>query len=148
MIKMVVGFLFSGPRVLLVRKTRPSWQAGLLNGVGGKVEDNETPIAAMYREFGEETSHKAHIDWKLFCTEYEEPQKAMVYFYVGHVPDRPTMPIANDVGEELRWVRVEDLPFHKKLGNLTWLIPLALDPRQLFKVDVTVQGDVREMATW
>jgi hypothetical protein len=37
MITYVVGFLFSpsGAEVVLIRKARPSWQSGLLNGIGG-----------------------------------------------------------------------------------------------------------------
>src|SRR5690242_14904191 len=52
----VCGFLFSvdRQRVLLIRKRRPAWQAGHLNGVGGKVEPGETLADAMRREFREE----------------------------------------------------------------------------------------------
>src|SRR4051794_18101042 len=52
----VCGFLFSPDRsrVLLIRKRRPAWQAGKLNGVGGKLEPGETPLQAMRREFREE----------------------------------------------------------------------------------------------
>src|SRR6187551_1822550 len=51
------GFLFSPDRarVLLIRKRRPAWQAGKLNGVGGKIEpSDDSPLAAMTREFREE----------------------------------------------------------------------------------------------
>lgn len=53
----VVGFMFSEDRqfVALIRKNRPEWQAGKLNGIGGKIEEGETPIEAMVREFREET---------------------------------------------------------------------------------------------
>ena len=53
----VVGFLLNYDRtqVVLIRKNRPAWQAGHLNGVGGKIEMGETPIEAMTREFEEET---------------------------------------------------------------------------------------------
>src|SRR5436190_15473444 len=52
----VAGFLFTndGRAVVLVRKNKPAWQKGRLNGVGGKVEGDETPAAAMQREFREE----------------------------------------------------------------------------------------------
>ena len=52
----VCGFLFSPDRsrVLLIRKRRPAWQAGRLNGVGGKVEAGEALYHAMRREFREE----------------------------------------------------------------------------------------------
>jgi 8-oxo-dGTP pyrophosphatase MutT (NUDIX family) len=61
----VVGFVFDPARehVLMVRKNRPTFQAGLLNGVGGKVEPHETSHAAMVRECVEESN--LHIsDWR------------------------------------------------------------------------------------
>src|SRR5262245_36563234 len=43
-------------RVLLIRKTKPEWQAGKLNGIGGKIEPTDlTAHRAMAREFKEET---------------------------------------------------------------------------------------------
>jgi 8-oxo-dGTP diphosphatase len=68
MITYVVGFMFSMNRdgVLLIRKNRPEWQAGKLNGVGGKIEDGETPRAAMVREFREETGiHTSEDFWMI-----------------------------------------------------------------------------------
>ena len=52
----VCGFFFSPDRgrVLLIRKRRPAWQVGRLNGVGGKIEPGESPAQAMCREFREE----------------------------------------------------------------------------------------------
>ena len=61
------GFLFSldRQRVLLIRKRRPAWQAGKLNGLGGKIEPGETPDAAARREVLEETGlvvpHVEHL---------------------------------------------------------------------------------------
>lgn len=56
-VEYVLGFMFNlaESKVLLVWKNRPAWQAGKLNGVGGKIEEGETPIQAMNREFAEET---------------------------------------------------------------------------------------------
>lgn len=52
----VLGFAFDDNKVLLIRKTKPKWQAGRLNGVGGKVEAfDKDYLAAMVREFHEET---------------------------------------------------------------------------------------------
>jgi 8-oxo-dGTP diphosphatase len=50
------GFCFNEAmdRVVLIQKNRPAWQAGKLNGVGGHVEDGESPIDCMIREFQEE----------------------------------------------------------------------------------------------
>ena len=71
----VVGFLFSSNResVVLIRKNRPNWQAGCLNGIGGKIEPGESPEAAMRREFEEEAGvslpSREWLDtWEPFAT--------------------------------------------------------------------------------
>jgi 8-oxo-dGTP pyrophosphatase MutT (NUDIX family) len=52
----VLGFLFDLEKniVLLQRKSRPDWQKGFLNGVGGHIEPNEDCFTAMRREAREE----------------------------------------------------------------------------------------------
>lgn len=66
----VLGFAFSpeGAAVLLIRKTKPRWQAGKLNGVGGHVEEFDgTSQAAMAREFVEETGIETAVDqWSMY----------------------------------------------------------------------------------
>lgn len=63
----VLGFAFI-PRKgwVLIRKNRPEWQAGKLNGVGGKIEQGETPEQAMAREFQEETGYwLTPTEWRI-----------------------------------------------------------------------------------
>ena len=55
----------TGQNVLLIEKRRPSWQAGRLNGIGGKLEGDEDGLAAMRRECSEETG-LAIDDWSQF----------------------------------------------------------------------------------
>lgn len=52
----VVGFAFdlTQENLMMIRKNRPDWMAGRLNGIGGKIEIGETPIQAMIRECQEE----------------------------------------------------------------------------------------------
>jgi 8-oxo-dGTP diphosphatase len=56
---MVLGFAIDErtKQVLLIRKNRPEWQAGKLNGIGGHLEacDRNSSRDAMVREFKEET---------------------------------------------------------------------------------------------
>jgi 8-oxo-dGTP diphosphatase len=66
----VVGFCFSTDKrkLALIRKKRPKWQAGLLNGFGGHIEDGESPMTAMTREFQEETGvTTTSSDWRMFA---------------------------------------------------------------------------------
>ena len=49
--KYVLGFIFNKDKtkIALIRKDRPEWQKGLLNAVGGKVEADETSVAASIK---------------------------------------------------------------------------------------------------
>jgi len=60
MIRYVVGFAFNEAKgkVLLVTKLKPEWQKGYLNGIGGKIEQGESPLFTMDREAIEETGLK------------------------------------------------------------------------------------------
>lgn len=51
-----LGFVQSmdAKRILLLLKNRPTFLAGLYNGVGGHIEDGETPLQAVHRECDEE----------------------------------------------------------------------------------------------
>jgi 8-oxo-dGTP diphosphatase len=144
----VAGFAFTADRreVLLVEKQRPDWQKDLWNGVGGKVNPGERASEAMDREFHEETSISIRQNWELFCV--EDGPGYRVHFYrsfcwlVG-VPIRPV----NDVGEILDLHYVDRLANLAVIGNLRWLIPLALDPRPV-SVTMHTEGSIREIRTW
>jgi len=62
--KFVLGFAFTedASSVLLIRKLRPKWMEGFLNGIGGHIENNESLLEAMHRECKEETG--LSLDWK------------------------------------------------------------------------------------
>lgn len=63
--KYVLGFAFDDVgRVALIRKLKPTWQAGKWNGIGGKVEVGEASYDAMVREFYEEAAvYVPHQFW-------------------------------------------------------------------------------------
>jgi len=122
----VCGFAFQkvGERnhnVALIRKTRPSWQAGKLNGIGGKVEKDESPRAAMTREFREETG-AVITDWRPFAV--LKHGKGLIYMFTAMVGMSVRLEQTTD--EEPGWIGVGYLPFTKHVSNLDWLIPLAL----------------------
>jgi 8-oxo-dGTP diphosphatase len=51
--------------LVLIKKTKPEWQAGLYNFVGGKIERGEKPVECIAREFMEETGVSIEPDrWK------------------------------------------------------------------------------------
>lgn len=127
----VVGFLFSLDRknVLLIRKQKPDWQRGLLNGVGGKIERKENPYHAMVREFEEETG-RLHCGWSHFVTLTGKDWE--VFFWKG----KGDLSLCKSVTEE----HLEVLPvdcIKDVIPNLKWLIPAALD-------DTVVMMDVED----
>lgn len=65
-----LGFAFdTSGNVALIRKNRPDWMKGKLNGVGGKANDGETCCQAMVREFQEETGViTSPFMWKRFAS--------------------------------------------------------------------------------
>lgn len=144
----VAGFLFDGSgRVLLVLKQRPSWQKWLWNGVGGKIEPGEMPDVAMVREFREEVGLFMPT-WRHFAT--EQGNGYTVYFYTAHTEhEMQIVRATNDVGEELNWWPVRGIDTEiAMVGNLRWLIPLALDWRRGDVPLFRFTDNIKERPTW
>lgn len=55
--KYVLAFIFDSNKenVLLIRKNRPEFLKGKLNGIGGKIEEGESELEAIKREVEEES---------------------------------------------------------------------------------------------
>jgi 8-oxo-dGTP diphosphatase len=129
----VVGFIFSSDRnkVALIEKLKPEWQAGKLNGVGGKIEaSDESPLDAMVREFEEETGALI-AEWRHFCT--LSFRGGYVYFFEhtewpGELAG--TNSVTSMTDEQVGWYDVANIP-ENAIPNLRWLIPMALDKDQV-----------------
>jgi 8-oxo-dGTP diphosphatase len=144
------GFLFRDNKVLLVEKNRPRWQEGLLNGIGGKVDPFETFDDGMRREFFEETGLDVGKVFSMFAIEHGIDYAC--FFYKAQWPPDSLWqtPPWNDIGESLMWVDVGHIHDSRAVvGDLKWLIPLALDPRRLSRVSVYSPLDnISEKPTW
>ena len=62
----VLGFCFvPDGTCILIEKSKPDWQAGLVNGLGGLIKPAENIYEAMVREFHEECGIATHIkEWQ------------------------------------------------------------------------------------
>lgn len=122
----VVGFVFSPDRrkVLLIRKKRPNWQKGKLNGIGGHIIEDEKPVEAMCRTAKKE----ADIDlpeeyWKRFAfinsTEFD------LHCFRTFTNQIDLAETKTD--EHLVKLTLDILNPEELIYNVNWLIPLALD---------------------
>jgi 8-oxo-dGTP diphosphatase len=120
----VLGFCFSENKshVALIHKNKPEWQKGLINGIGGKLENNESPFDCMTREFKEETDVEIE-NWKYFG-ELQGPEFRVILFkcFTDLVFNVKTVE-----EEKIEVFNVKNIPFNKTIPNLQWLIPLASD---------------------
>lgn len=134
------GFMFTEnfDSVVLIKKTRPEWQRGNWNAIGGHVEENELKIDAQVREFEEETGVR-HEDWNFLCDISDQNgSQWTVRFYWCNTDKAYEATTVTD--EEVRLHRTDGLPANI-ISNLEWLIPMAI----LHDVDI-VRNDTEELA--
>lgn len=148
----VVGFCFGSEilkgTVVLLRKNKPEWQKGLLNGPGGLIEKDEPPLAAMVREFYEEVGVLTdNGEWTRFCemeVKNVDGEKVKVYFFTMRSDEaiREAADLVVHEGEELILDAWCNLIWGKGVvPNLRWLLPMAANYEQ-DRVDVwKIQGD-------
>ena len=122
----VLGFAFSKEcnSVLLIKKQKPDWQKGKLNGIGGKIEKDELPIEAMVREFYEETGLVIpESDWREFaimqgpgwsCNCFKTDSDK-IHSYRQTTEEEPVI------------VQVGFLRHYELISNVPWLVNMALD---------------------
>lgn len=137
------GFAFDpqGAHVLLIEKQRPKWQAGRLNGIGGHVEEDESPIEAMAREFEEETGvDTLERDWTEFAVVLTE--KSRVHMFATRLgPGVKTAKTMTD--ERIVVLRTDEVDIHRTVPNLSWLVPMALRAGSFLNVP-----EVHELAAY
>ena len=129
----VLALLFTpdGREVVLVRKTRPAWQAGRVNALGGKIAAGERLAEAARREVREEAGVDV-ADWEEFLV-WSDPEyrlRAVRAF------DDAARRARTAEDQEVFLAHVGALPLNV-IDNLRWIIPLALDRDVTVPIEVT-----------
>lgn len=121
-----LGFIFDRDlsRVLLIHKNRPTWQRGKLNGLGGKVETDETALDCIVREVREESGLQIEPDrWFEIGVMTSEAWYVTCFTCVYHGAQEDAYSVTD---EQVEWMDVNALPA-SVISNLMWLIPLCRD---------------------
>lgn len=129
----VAGLMFSEDRskLAMVIKNRPAWQEGLFNAIGGKIEPGESAIHAMVREFEEETGVRTTVgSWDHFIT-LSGAFGSVVFFRCNSNEVHGVKTMEDEV---IQLVDPRRLPSNM-IGNLNWIIPLAMDPHIAFPME-------------
>ena len=128
----VLALLYSADlrHVVLMHRTRPAWQAGRVNGLGGGLTPGESAAAAARREIREECGVDVE-GWREVLV-WEDAQ------YVMHVMSAVSEQAGDARTLEDQEVFLADanaLP-DNVIDNLRWLVPLALDRDVAFPIVV------------
>jgi 8-oxo-dGTP diphosphatase len=133
----VLGFAFDEKQkaVVLVLKNRPDWQKDKYNGIGGKIEPDESPIHAMVREFYEETGMQTNKhDWNCFAKMNFNNDilggKAEVYVF--KMFNNQICQCSTTTDELIVIVGVKNLSNRPLMHNVPLLIPLALQKEFIY----------------
>tara|TARA_R110000787_G_scaffold63273_5_gene142543 strand:+ start:57 stop:500 length:444 start_codon:yes stop_codon:yes gene_type:complete len=141
--KYVTGLLFSqdASHVVLIKKINPLWQRGLFNGIGGKIEADESSVDAMVREFFEETGVITNqADWTCYARIFR-PKCYDVDVYFAHSDLAFSAKTLEQ--EQVHIIKLTELPSNI-IPNLQWLMPLALDKQADFSTPVLLQEVAQE----
>lgn len=134
--------------VLLIKKNRPEFQKGKWNGIGGKIEPGETPIAAMVREFREECGVETTPEqWTHTITMHGQgdeatPERAAGFrvHYFRMFTDLVKMRFESTTDELVNVASYHaGLWDRPTLDNMKWIFPLQLNENIMFPVEVVWQ---------
>jgi len=132
---------------LLLNRAYPSWM-GMWNGVGGKIEQGESPRQCILREIAEETNlqlnevtYKGKVTWE----NIDGNSLGGMYTYVAEILENYVYktPIKTEEGI-LDWKNLDWILHPKNVGvaNLRYFLPLLVSDQQLYHHRFVYDGEV------
>lgn len=146
MITYTICFLKQNTRFLLLNRFHPPTM-GLWNGVGGKLEPEEAPLAGVLREVFEETGirldtaeYKGIVSWEL-----DGESTGGMHAFIAEVPEDLTYvtPVTVDEGI-LAWKELDWLLHPENAGvpeNVPLFLPEMLATKECYQYHFNYQHD-------
>jgi 8-oxo-dGTP diphosphatase len=138
MIHYTIGFIRRNDEILLLNREKPAWM-GVWNGVGGKVEQGESPRESMIREISEETGIElTHVYFKGVVTwMVDEHRHGGMFAYYAEVSDNfeYCTPVQTDEGI-LDWKKIDWILNPNNQGvatNIPKYLPSMLNDQRCYE---------------
>ncbi|MBA2685997.1 MAG: NUDIX domain-containing protein [Gemmatimonadaceae bacterium] len=128
----VLALLFTADkkRVVLMKRTRPSWQAGRVNALGGAIVVGESAVETARREVREEAGVDV-AEWAEVLVWEDAEYRMHVMRAVSELAGKAR----TQEDQEVFLADASALPLNV-IDNLRWLVPLALDVDVSFPIAV------------
>ena len=109
--QVVAGLIVRGDKVLICQRTKHQPLPLKWEFPGGKIEPDEQPTAALYRELEEELGILAEIGSKIatICYNYGNGAAVELHFYLV---EKFEGAIENRIFRDVRWVSRAELPIY------------------------------------
>jgi len=149
-----LGFIRRGSEILMVNREKSPWK-GAWNGVGGKIDANETARVCMQREIEEETGivverdqirSKGHLTWNSF-----DALGQGLYIFLIDLPLDYEYPTPRKVAEGiLDWKKIDwinDLENQGVARNIPYFLPTVLEEEDKYHFHCTFEDKVLKSVT-
>lgn len=132
MLKTTLSLLKKDNKILLAMK-KIGFGEGKYNGVGGKLEEGETPLAAMIRETEEEISVTPTEYEEVGVIEFDEFYKGKKEKVVMHVYTVTKWDGELTESDETKpeWFDIENIPYDRMFPDDTYWLPYILDGKKI-----------------
>ncbi len=138
MLKFTICFIKQKDKLLLINREYPAWM-GSWNGVGGKLETGETPLACIIREVYEETGIRLNtVDYKgTVIWEFDGALTGGMYAFIAEIPEDYVYETPRKTSEGiLDWKSIAwilDPENTGVAGNLPKFLPKLLNDENLYE---------------
>lgn len=137
MLQFTICFIIQGDRVLLLNREKPAWM-GRWNGVGGKINPNESPQLSVLREVYEETGlllekvyDKGIVTW-----EVDGVDQGGMHLFLAYLPEDVIYETPRKMREGILDWKALDWVLHPEnegvASNIRYFLPAVLQDERRF----------------